>query len=109
MDEVNTITTAILNLLKTKGQLPLLPEIIEELKKEQEVLQQKVIIESAIELSDREISQLAKTISQKLKYQPSIINRVDPDLLAGIRLRIGDQVIDISLKNRLEQIRNTIH
>ena len=109
MDPVTDLTTAIIELLKTKGQLELLPEIIDELRKEQELLYHEVVIESATELSENEISQLANVVTQKLGYQPAIVNRVDPDLLAGIRLRIGDQVVDISLKNRLEQIRNTVH
>lgn len=109
MNEVLNLTNAIIELLKTQNKLHLLPELADELKKEAEIQQHEVVIESAIELSDRELDHFANILTKKLGYQPAIVNRIDPELIAGIKLRIGDQVLDVTVKNRLDQIRNTVH
>lgn len=107
--EANQISVAVIQLLKVKGKTNLLPDIIELLQREIKLQQHEVVIESAVELTEDELKEFSHSIKNKLGYTPTIVNKVNPELLGGIRMQIGDQVIDVSLKNRIEQLKNTIN
>lgn len=109
MNEAQQFADAIITMLRLRGNLDLLPELVEELRREVELSHHEIIVESAIELSTEEIGKLLASISQKLGYQPHLVQHVDPDLLAGIRLHVGDRVIDVTLKHRLEELKNLVH
>ena len=34
--------------------------------------------------------------------------RVDPDILGGLVLRVGNSIVDASIRNRLEQLRKQV-
>jgi F0F1-type ATP synthase delta subunit len=38
----------------------------------------------------------------------TIASRVDPDILGGIVLRVGNSILDASIRNRLEQLRRHV-
>lgn len=65
------------------------------------------VIESATPLSSGQIN----SIIAKLKGDFSVTgveNKINQDLLGGIRVRIGDSVFDYSLKNKIAQVGEAI-
>lgn len=63
----------------------------------------KATVISALPLTDQEKSQISKTINVKeVKY------RVDPAILGGLVIRIGDQVIDNSVANQMGELRSSL-
>lgn len=65
------------------------------------------VIESATPLSSRQIN----SIIAKLKGDFSIVgveNKINPELLGGIRIKIGDTVLDYSLNNKIAKIGEVI-
>ena len=52
---------------------------------------------------DRQDDRLEQT-SQKVDLSAS----VEPDILGGIIVRVGNQVLDASVRNRLEQLRKQV-
>lgn len=65
------------------------------------------VIESALPLSDKQI----KSIIGRLKDEFTITdveNKINPDILGGIRVKIGDNILDYSLKNKISQIGKVI-
>ncbi|WP_454007197.1 F0F1 ATP synthase subunit delta [Alcaligenes sp. Marseille-Q7550] len=65
-------------------------------------------ITSAFPLSDAQVSELVAGLEKKfgLKLKPTVT--VDADLIGGIRVVVGDQVLDTSVQARLASMRDTL-
>jgi F-type H+-transporting ATPase subunit delta len=67
-----------------------------------------VQITSAIELDPDTTESLGKTIGERTGRRVKLAARVDPDILGGVVLRIGNSILDASIRNRLEQLRRHV-
>jgi F-type H+-transporting ATPase subunit delta len=65
-------------------------------------------IASAQELSPQQKEELERTLGTKLGKFIRSNYRVDPDLLAGIRVRVGSREYDASLRGKLEGMRQKL-
>ncbi len=92
--------------LAENGRLTLLPQIrshFEELRREHEgVLDAH--IESAFQLSDAQISALVADLQKRFKrgIRPQV--RIDDALIGGVKVSVGDVVIDGSVRGRLDRM-----
>jgi F-type H+-transporting ATPase subunit delta len=68
----------------------------------------RVKVTSAMDLSDTQRTALSSTLTDILKQQPILAVRVDPDLLGGMIVQIGDRVIDTSVRTRLQSLRTLL-
>ena len=67
-----------------------------------------VQITSAVELDQQIVSQLGDRIAEQTDRKVDISATVDPDILGGIVVRVGNSVLDASVRNRLEQLRRQV-
>ncbi len=67
-----------------------------------------VQITSAIALDEDEVKSLGDRIGKSVDRQVEVSANVDPDILGGVVLRVGNVVLDASIKNRLEQLRKQV-
>ncbi|HEY1568981.1 MAG TPA: ATP synthase F1 subunit delta [Solirubrobacteraceae bacterium] len=67
-----------------------------------------VQITSAIALDEDEVKALGDRIGRQVDRQVQVSAEVDPDILGGVVLRVGNVVLDASIKNRLEQLRKQV-
>jgi ATP synthase F1 delta subunit len=67
-----------------------------------------VQITSAVELDSATVKQLVDRIAQQTDRKVDVSAQVDPDILGGIVVQVGNSVLDASVRNRLEQLRRTI-
>jgi F-type H+-transporting ATPase subunit delta len=67
-----------------------------------------VQITSAIELDDGTIASIGDRIGEQTSRRIEMTSSVDPDILGGIVLRVGNFVLDASIQNRLEQLRKQV-
>jgi len=67
-----------------------------------------VEITSAIELDQATTESLGKTIGERAGRKVTLAARVDPDILGGIVVRVGNSILDASIRNRLEQLRRHV-
>ncbi|HCA48309.1 MAG TPA: ATP synthase F1 subunit delta, partial [Armatimonadetes bacterium] len=65
----------------------------------------RAFVMSARPLTDDQSERLATALSAWLGESVVVDAVVDPDLLGGIAVRVGDRVLDASLRARLERIR----
>ncbi len=65
-------------------------------------------IESAIHLSESEIEQIKKVLKTRFKKDLILEFRVNPHLLGGFRVTVGDWKLDATLLVGLEQMRQQI-
>jgi F-type H+-transporting ATPase subunit delta len=92
-----------LRVLIDNGRLGLLPEIrnqFEHLKDELEGTAEAFVV-SAFDMSDAEVGQLTTLLEThfKRKIKPSV--RVDKELIGGVRVTVGDEVLEASVRGRL--------
>ena len=64
-----------------------------------------VQITSAIALDEQTTESLGRAIGERTGRTVTLAARVDPDILGGIVVRIGNSILDASIRNRLEQLR----
>ena len=62
-------------------------------------------VTSAIALSPEQEARLASTLARIYGREVDIQTTIDPDVIGGISVRVGDEVIDGTTAHRLEQAR----
>jgi ATP synthase F1 delta subunit len=67
-----------------------------------------VHITSAIELDEATTESLGRRIGERAGRKVKLSAHVDPDILGGIVLRVGNSILDASIRNRLEQLRRHV-
>jgi F-type H+-transporting ATPase subunit delta len=67
-----------------------------------------VHITSAIALDSAEVKGLGERIGRQVDRQVEVSTDVDPDILGGVVLRVGNVILDASIRNRLEQLRKQV-
>jgi F-type H+-transporting ATPase subunit delta len=59
-------------------------------------------------LTTEEVERLQKELEKKLQQPVHLQQKIDPSVLGGLVVRVGEHVIDGSLRRRLEQLRGMI-
>jgi F-type H+-transporting ATPase subunit delta len=67
-----------------------------------------VLVRSAVPLDDAEQDALRERLGRMLSATPVIHLVVDPSLIGGLVIQVGDDVFDASIRNRLEQLRQRL-
>lgn len=68
----------------------------------------RVRVTSAAPLSAEQTGALSKTLSQSLNAEPVLDARVNPDILGGLVVQVGDKVYDTSVRARLDNLRTKL-
>lgn len=95
-----------LRMLVDNDRLAALPEIARQFRvlKNQSEGVADCLIESAFPMSEAQVADLLAVLSKKfaLELKPDV--RVDASLIGGVRVTVGDHVLDSSVKTRLAQM-----
>ncbi len=75
---------------------------------EQENRELPVEITSAIELDDATTDSVAQRIGESTGQRVMLTTRVDPSIIGGIVVRVGNSILDASIRTRLEQLRRPV-
>jgi F-type H+-transporting ATPase subunit delta len=67
-----------------------------------------VQITSAIDLDDSVAERIGAEIGKQTGRKVELSSTVDPDILGGIVLRVGNSILDASIRNRLENLRKQV-
>jgi F-type H+-transporting ATPase subunit delta len=94
-------------LLVRQDRLNLLPDILTtfraRLNEHRGIQVVEVITAEPLEPADRD--QVAARLAQHLGHQVVIETRVDPNIIGGLVARVGDKVLDGSVRGRLDRLR----
>jgi F-type H+-transporting ATPase subunit delta len=67
-----------------------------------------VEVTSAIALGEATVAEIGKRVGAQTGRRVQLTSTVDPDILGGIVLRVGNAILDASIRNRLEQLRKQV-
>jgi F-type H+-transporting ATPase subunit delta len=65
-------------------------------------------VTSAVELDKKTIDGIGKRIQEETGRRVELTSEVDPDVLGGIVVRVGNTIMDASVRSRLERLRKQV-
>ena len=99
-----------LGLLIDNGRMPALLRI----RREYDVLWERenkllpVSVTSAVELDSAVVERIGDRIAEQTGQKVELSSTVDPDVIGGLVVRVGNTVLDASVRNRLETLRREV-
>ncbi|MEA2436887.1 MAG: F-type H+-transporting ATPase subunit delta [Thermoleophilaceae bacterium] len=67
-----------------------------------------VTVTSAIELDKKTVKEIGRKIEENTGRKVELTTKVDPDVLGGLVMRVGNVVMDGSIRARLERLRKQV-
>jgi F-type H+-transporting ATPase subunit delta len=67
-----------------------------------------VVVTSATELDAGLVEDIGKRIEEQTGRRVELSSNVNPDVLGGLMVRVGNMVLDATVRNRLEQLRKQV-
>jgi ATP synthase F1 delta subunit len=67
-----------------------------------------VVVTSATELDAGLVEDIGKRIEEQTGRRVELSSNVDPDVLGGLMVRVGNMVLDATVRNRLEKLRKQV-
>ena len=110
LDGADEVLLNFLSLLIENHRMPVIFRIRHEYERlgDEENKTLSVEITSATELDSQTTESLGATIGERAGRTVTLTTRVDPDILGGIIVRVGNSILDASIRNRLEQLRRQV-
>jgi F-type H+-transporting ATPase subunit delta len=98
------------NFLRTvieNGRLAVMPEIAAQFRamKNAQGGSSDAVVYSAFAIDGAALSDLTATLEKRFNRKLNVAVQLQPDLIGGIRVVVGDEVLDTSVKARLEQMK----
>lgn len=103
-DRVDGLGRNLVQVLIRNGRLNLLPEVrelYENLKREHEgILEAKITF--ALPVDGEQLDQLVVRLEERYKRKVKARVEIDPKLIGGAKIEVGDKVIDATVRGKLE-------
>ena len=100
----------LIDMLVENNRVTLLPEIAEQFQELKNAFEGSAdaMIVSAYEMSDAQVKELLSSLEKKFgrKLNPTI--SVDASLIGGVRVEVGDEVLDTSVRAKLQQMHDAL-
>ena len=68
----------------------------------------KGVVYTTIKLTSKQIKEMEKKVSTILSCNVTLQNQIDASLIGGFKIQVEDYILDDSMKNRLEKLKETI-
>jgi F-type H+-transporting ATPase subunit delta len=89
------------------GQIGAVRQEFEQMLREANNIEQ-VSVESAVELNEEQIARLVAMLEKKLSKKVELSVKVDPALIAGLRIHSGSYVLDNTIATRLNTMKEKL-
>lgn len=67
-----------------------------------------ILVTTAVPLTDDQSNRLQEDLRSKFQLEPVLFSRVDPSILGGLVIRMGDWVLDHSVRSQITNIGKTL-
>ena len=108
--KASPITTALVSFVVGAGRSKNLPEIIDKLvaRAAQERHEAVAEVRTAYPIDEERRERLAEVLGKATGKHVTVKVVIDPSVLGGVVARVGDTVIDGTIRHRLEQLRESL-
>ena len=105
--KAHNVTVQLVSLLVGTGHISLLPQVADALVKRASSSKQMEVAEvrSAVVLTDAQKARLAEALSKVAGKPVNLKVVVDPSVIGGLVATIGDEVIDDTVRTRIDQVK----
>lgn len=105
-----SVTTSLVSFIVRSGRASQLPAIVDAFVDAAVASRQHVVAEvrSAVQLDDDQQQRLARALSQSTGMNVEVKVVIDESVVGGIVAQVGDQVIDGTVRSKLEHLRETL-
>ena len=106
-EQVHPLMLNFIKLLVDRGRIPFLARICAQYQELLRQLNQAVLAEvtSAVDLSDNQQEEIRqKVLAMTGARQVDLSTSLDPELIGGVVIKVGSQVVDASLRGQLRRI-----
>lgn len=109
-ERITATTLNFLYLMVRKRREDVLDETIAEFRRLADEHANRVVafVSSAVPLTEQELSAISRALTQRTGKNVQVAANVDDTMLGGVRVRIGDEVIDGGLRTQLERLRGVL-
>ncbi len=103
-DDNDTVLANLVRTLAENRRLKLLPEIsrLFDLAKSQEEGVKEAVVHSAFPIDDTQVKALVQELEARFGTKLTARVEVDASLIGGVRVTVGDQVLDASVRGKLD-------
>ncbi len=110
-DDNDVVLGNFIRVLAENRRLALLPEISRhfELAKSQEEGVKEAVVQSAFAIDDAQVAALLKQLEAHFGMRLTARVAVDPALIGGVRVAVGDQVLDASVRGKLDAMATALN
>ncbi|HEY7966971.1 MAG TPA: ATP synthase F1 subunit delta [Solirubrobacteraceae bacterium] len=110
LSDADPLLSNFLDLLIENHRMPVIFRIRRELDRlwEEHNRLLGVQVTSAIPLERAAIDEIGRRVGEQTGRRVELTSEVDPDIIGGIVLRVGNAILDASIRNRLEQLRKQV-
>ncbi|NGM66327.1 F0F1 ATP synthase subunit delta [Sphingobacterium sp. SGR-19] len=104
--KINSVILSFFYILVNKGRAGILLDIAQEFVREYNETKGivKASVTSATALSEPNLTELQKIIADEIKADVILKNMVDPSLIGGFVVRVGDRQMDASIAGKLSKL-----
>jgi F-type H+-transporting ATPase subunit delta len=104
------LLTDFLRVLNKKGRLGLIRLIAVAYRnlRDAKANRARVLVESATPLSEKQLDDLRTTLGGVIGKQAVLVPRVNPELIGGLIVHVGDKVFDTSVRTKLFNVRTQL-
>jgi F-type H+-transporting ATPase subunit delta len=101
----------LVHLLVQRGRASALPRVSEEFTRQLNTHRGVVMatVTTAVPLTADETAAIRTRVEAMAGAQVELAEQVDPDLIGGLTIQVRDQLLDASIRGRLERLRDQLH
>jgi ATP synthase F1 delta subunit len=110
LDGVDPVVANFLGLLIENHRMPVIFRVRREYDALWELENKRlpVTVTSAVALDEATVKSIGDAIGRQTGQQVDLTANVDPDVLGGLIVRVGNSILDASIRNRLENLRRSV-
>ena len=109
-DEVQDKFVNFLAVAGSANRLRLLTDISKNFKElvAKEKNLKNIRVASSYRIDKEQLKQIEAALKKRMKAEVSIVTEIDKSLIGGLKISYDDQVIDLSIKNKLEKLKTQL-
>ena len=109
-NKISDIEMDVMSLLIENGHMNLFGEVVKRfdylLDKDSDII--KVLITTSTKLSNDEVQRISSKIENNIQKEVEVKTETDESIIGGIKLRVGNTLIDGSIYSHLQKMRDTL-